>query len=612
MIAVLLKQVRLPYAYRSRLNIALDEMVQTPLSNMKDPVTAKAISAKDKSSLRSSGAIFALPDYAVVQVTGKDAERFLHAQSTSDVKGLKPGEGQMSALLDRKAHVIALFDIYLHNEKYLLLTPGNQCDTVINQLDTFKFADKVDFEKQEGILFAIQGPRARRLLMLAGAKTAKDLSQQISDLTLFEDEVTVFSRSLTGEEGYILFLKNGEKGAFSEKLRQAAASLDMVELDEKAVDAHRIEAGIVSFGIDLTEENLMPETGLDHSHVSYTKGCFLGQEVLARVKSHGAPSRGLVGLVFAESKESETQTPFALKSEVLLDSQPIAWIQSNCYSQELKKYVAIAYVKREYRVVGKTLAVTIGGKAYQVEVSLLPLISPPSSSQRARQLYEEALDRFAREKDDDETSHAESLLREALMLEPTMEDAYEALGVILSRRNRLPEAVSLMKTLVDLNADSVMAHANLSVFYMQQELIEQAEEEKAISMSIRMRMAAKEATIERQQAEEGKRLKEEATGRMDMFRQVLEIDSEDLLALSGMGNCLVTLEEFEKALPYLQKAIEVKPTHTVAYVDLARAFAGLNQKSQAAQTLEKGIEVASKRGDMMPLKQMQAQLKELA
>jgi tetratricopeptide (TPR) repeat protein len=273
--------------------------------------------------------------------------------------------------------------------------------------------------------------------------------------------------------------------------------------------------------------------------------------------------------------------------------------------------VALAYVKREYRVVGKTLAVTIGGKPYQVEVTLLPLISPPSSAQRARQLYEEALDCFAREKDDDEASHAESLLREALLLEPTLEDAYEALGVILSRRNRLDEAVSLMKALVELNADSVMAHANLSVFYMQQELIEQAEEEKAISMSIRMRMAAREATKERQQEEESKRLKEEATERMDMFRQVLEIDSEDLLALSGMGNCLVTLAEFEKALPYLQKAIAVKPTHTVAYVDLARAFAGLNQKSKAAQTLEKGIEVASKRGDMMPLKQMQAQLKEL-
>ncbi len=573
-------------------------------------MTAKTNIAKTN-ILRSTGAIFALPDFSVVSVTGPDAERFLHSQTTSDVKGLNPSEGQMSALLDRKAHVIALFDIFRQDESYLLLVPGNQAQTVINQLETFKFADKVEFEKQEGVLFAIQGPRARRLLMLAGAKTAEDLSFPVSRLTLFGSEATVFSRSLTGEDGYVLFLNIEKNDEFLKNLLHSALSIDMTELDKEGVEAARIEAGLVSFGTDLTQENLMPETGLDHSHVSYTKGCFLGQEVLARVKSHGAPSRGLVGLVFAESNESETLAPFPIKSEVLLDSQPIAWIHSNCYSQALKRFVAIAYVKREYRVVGKTLAVTIDGKPFTVEISLLPLLSPPTSSQRARQLYEEALDLFAKEKDDDETSQAEALLREALLLEPTMEDAYEALAVILSRRNRLDEAVSLMKTLVELNEDSVMAHANLSVFYMQQNLIEKAEEEKAISMSIRMRMAAKEATKERQQDEEKKRLKEEATERMDMFRQVLEIDSEDLLANSGMGNCLITLEQFENALPFLQKAIEVKPTHTVAYVDLAKAFAGLNQKSQAAQTLEKGIEVASKRGDMMPLKQMQLQLKEL-
>lgn len=564
-----------------------------------------------KSGLRTTGAIFLLPHFHLVEVTGIDAERFLHSQTTNDVKGLSIAGGQQSALLDRKAHVLALFDIFRLREKFLLLVPNNQSNTVIAQLDTFRFADKVDFEKQSGSFFAFQGPRSRKLLMLAGAKTADDLALPVSQMKLFGIDAIVFSKSLTGEEGYLLFVKEEYAKEFWSELKKAAISLDIVELDEKAVDAARIEAGLVSFGIDLTDENLMPETGLDHSHVSYTKGCFLGQEVLARVKSHGAPSRGLVGLVFADSKASKIEKPFPLRTEVLLDSQPIAWIQSNCFSPTLNKYVALAYVKRDYRVVGKTLTVTIDGNPYSVEISLLPLIAPATSAERARKLYEEALALFAREKDEDETSQAESLLREALMLEPAMEDAYEALGVILSRRNRLDEAITLMKALVDLNADSVMAHANLSVFYMQQGKIEQAEEEKAISMSIRMRMAAKEATRERQEEEEKKRLKEEASGRMEMFSQVLEIDAEDLLANSGMGNCLVVLEQFEKALPYLRKAIEVKPTHTVAYVDLAKAYAGLANKLQAAETLEKGIEVASKRGDMMPLKQMQLQLKEL-
>lgn len=575
------------------------------------PVAAKTDIQASKNSLRATGAIFALPDYAVVEVTGRDAERFLHSQTTNDVKGMKGSDGQSSALLDRKAHVLALFDVFRLHEKYMLLIASGQWEKVIAQLDAFRFADKVEFEKREGNLFAVQGPRARRLLMQAGAKTADDLALPMSELTLFGIAASVFSKSLTGEEGYVVFVDEKHSEQFWKEIQKAAPILGFVEPDEKAIDTARIEAGLVSFGVDLTDENLMPETGLDVSHVSYTKGCFLGQEVLARVKSHGAPSRGLVGLLFKDFEGCRTQVPFKLNTEILHESQPIGWIQSNCFSPSLNKYVALAYVKREYRIVGKSFAVSIDGKPFNIEIALLPFITPPTAAQRARQLYEEALESFAKEKDDDETSHAESLLREALMLEPTMEDAYEALGVILSRRNRLDEAVTLMKALVDLNADSVMAHANLSVFYMQQGLIEQAEEEKAISMSIRMRMAAKEATRERQEEEEKKRQKEEAVGRMDMFSQVLEIDSEDLLANSGMGNCLVTLDEFERALPYLQKAIEVKPTHTVAYVDLAKAFAGLNRKEEAAETLQKGIEVASKRGDMMPLKQMQAQLKEL-
>jgi len=574
-------------------------------------VTVKTDTLTAREDLRKTGAIFALPDYAVIEITGKDAERFLHSQTTNDVRGLKEWQGQMSALLDRKAHVLALFDVYRGKDKFFLLTPANQGQKVIEQLDAFCFADKVEFKKLAGRLFAIQGPRARKLLLQSGAKTADQLALAVCELNLFNQPAILFSKSLTGEEGYVIFVNDEHTQDFWQQLRETAGSLNLAELDEKAVDTARIEAGLVAYGIDLTEDNLMPETGLDQTHVSYTKGCFLGQEVLARVKSHGAPTRGLVGLIFKDSEKCSKEKPFALNTEISHDSQTIGWIQSNSFSKSLNKYVALAYVKREFRVVGKTLAVRIDNSEFEIEIALLPFISPPTAGERARQLYEEALASFANEKDEDETSQAESLLREALMLEPAMEDAYEALGVILSRRNRLEEAISLMKTLVELNADSVMAHANLSVFYMQKGLIEEAEEEKAVSMSIRMRMAAKEATKERQQEEEKKRLKEDAISRMDMFRQVLEIDPEDLLANSGMGNCLVTLEDFEKSLPYLQKAIEVKPTHTVAYVDLAKAFAGLNQKNEAQETLKRGIEVASKRGDMMPLKQMQIQLKEL-
>jgi tetratricopeptide (TPR) repeat protein len=93
--------------------------------------------------------------------------------------------------------------------------------------------------------------------------------------------------------------------------------------------------------------------------------------------------------------------------------------------------------------------------------------------------------------------------------------------------------------------------------------------------------------------------------RMEMFKQVLAIDSEDLLANYGYGSCLTDLGEPDKAIPFLEKAIAIKPTHTVAYLSLARAYKALGNAEKLAQTIEKGIEVASKRGDLSPLNEME-------
>lgn len=568
-------------------------------------------SSTNKSGLRTTGGFLQLNDCSLIEIMGKDAERFLHSQTTNDVRSLAFNQGHQNALLDRKAHIVATFDLYRGAEEnlYYILAAKAHAQSILEHLDKFRFADKVDFEIRSGAFIAIQGPRARRLLIVASGsmKSAEALTKAFSKINLFDTSALIFSKSMAGEEGYIVFVETEKAQEFLKHLSAAANDFDIIPITETELEKARIEAGIPHFGVDISGSNLMPETGLDETHVSYTKGCFQGQEILARVKTYGAPSRGMVGLIF----ETPPAEPLKPGSEALLDAQPTAWIYSNCFSDTLNKHVAIAYIKRENRIVGKTFDFEIAGKIYTAQVSLLPFFTPPAAKERAVKLYEEALAEFAKEKDNAENSHAELLLKEALMLEPSFEDAYEALGVILSRKDRLDEAIVLMKNLAELNEDSVMAHANLSVFYMQQDKKEEAEEEKAISMSIRMRMLAKEASKETKADEEKKRLKEEAVGRMEMFAQVLEIDDADLLANSGMGNCLVTLENYEKSVPYLRKAIEVKPLHTVAYVDLAKAYAGLNNTSEAEAILQQGIEVASKRGDMMPLKQMQAQLAEL-
>lgn len=184
--------------------------------------------------------------------------------------------------------------------------------------------------------------------------------------------------------------------------------------------------------------------------------------------------------------------------------------------------------------------------------------------------------------------------------------------MILSKENQLDEAVELMETLARINPDSIMAYANLSVFYLEQGGgKEKAEEAKAQSMSIRMRLAAKEAMQEHQQKEDTAKIEAEALERKAMFEQVIEIDSDDLFANNGLGNCYNILKQYQLAEPYLLKAIQIKPNHTVAYQELGRTYEGLGQTDKAIETFKKGIDVAAQKGDITPLKAMQARLDSL-
>jgi tetratricopeptide (TPR) repeat protein len=123
-----------------------------------------------------------------------------------------------------------------------------------------------------------------------------------------------------------------------------------------------------------------------------------------------------------------------------------------------------------------------------------------------------------------------------------------------------------------------------------------------------MRLAFNEANLARQNEEEQRKRQQENVERMEMFKQVLAIDSKDLLANYGLGSSLVELSRYQEAIPYLLEAISIQANHTVAYVALSSAYEALKDKDNAVRYLQKGIEVAAKRGDMEPLRKMKDKL----
>jgi hypothetical protein len=134
-------------------------------------------------------------------------------------------------------------------------------------------------------------------------------------------------------------------------------------------------------------------------------------------------------------------------------------------------------LKRDYRVPGKTFDAVIAEQKVTSMVAIMPFIRTQTNTILARKLYEESVQKFVQTPEGSEPTEAIRLLQEVLILDADLEDAYEALAVILSKHEELAPAINIMKVLADKNVDSVMAHSNLSHFYVQQGLKELAEEE---------------------------------------------------------------------------------------------------------------------------------------
>lgn len=549
--------------------------------------------------LRELAGYLPLPDYGLIEVLGPDAAKYLQARLCNDVFALSSGEGQLNALLDRKAHVLAYFSLHrASEERFILLLERSQVAAVLEQIETYHFQEKLEYRLLPWELWTIQGGLAPLFgpAMDEYAITSSDTAGGESDL--------IIKRSFSGDTGYVYAFPKESFDARVSELVARAQALNMVPIGPQALNIARIEAGQPIFGIDFDNNTLLPETGLENVAASYSKGCYQGQEVLARIRTYGAPRRGLVGLRFPLSEHPG----WNLDTPIMLGGAEAGTLASSTYSPTLGCEIALAYVQREYRVPGTQLDISIDDKRYEAVTVALPFYSADDRREKARTICDAALQEFTRGSEE----AAISQLRAALKLDPLLADAYEALGVALSRQDQLEEAIALMKQLERLDPESIMAHANLSVFYMQQGNKELAEEEKAKAMSIRMSQMAREFADQKAKEEEDRKRRAEAEQRMSMFKQVLEIDPEDFLANAGMGSAFVDMERYEDAVPFLEKALAARPTHTVAYVSLAEALEKLGNTEGAMAVYRQGIAVAAQKGNLTPMKEMQKQLDRLS
>ena len=536
---------------------------------------------------------FPLDDYQLFALTGEDIFSFLQTQTTNDVFLLENGQGQDSAIVDRKGKLIASFSLHKESDKSAwVLVESCQAERLKAHLETYIFREDVSILPSAHRLEALQGPKS--LLLLDEVLPEASVPEKSNGIQIQSGNIVLINKSLTGEEGFLLGLPGDESGRDG-LLKGGSVSC----IGEEAREILRVEAGIPLYGKDMDGKNVLPETGLEHSSVSYNKGCYIGQEVIARIKTYGAPNFSLMGLEFLDSVCPQQG------AEVLLDGKKIGLIKSVVFSPALGNFIGLAYLHKDWRSPDVELDVTIDGEVVKGKTCLLPFYQLQTRSDRSKKLLEEALEIYKTEED---LERPIEILREAIALDPKHASAYEALGVFLSRQNKLDEAIALMKRLVEIDPEEIMAHTNLSVYYMQQGRIEDAEKEKGEATALQFEKAMAEKMSERAKAKDAEKEKAERERKISMFKEVLEIDPVDEVANFGLGSVFYETKEYDLALPPLEIVIRENKDYSAAYLLLAKTLEQLNRLPDAEKTYRDGIAVASKKGDLMPLKEMQTRL----
>ena len=278
-------------------------------------------------ALRDRAAWIDLSARGKIKLTGEDRARLLHAMTTNHIQQLTPGTGCYAFFLNDKGRVIADANVLCRPDYFLLDVEPETREPLYQHLDRFIIADDVTVEDATATLatIAVEGPQAADVIQRAGAPVPE------ADYSSVDWEDMLVARlNSTGSAGFFIFTPVAEKPALIARLESAGVE----PADSEAARIVRLEHGKPRYGEDISERFLAQEANQPHA-LHFSKGCYLGQEIVERVRSRGQIHRKLTPLILDTKEPPAPGTKLENASE----------ITSAAYSPALGKVVALAYVR---------------------------------------------------------------------------------------------------------------------------------------------------------------------------------------------------------------------------------------------------------------------------
>lgn len=333
-------------------------------------------------AVREDGAgLIDLSSRGRITVGGLEAVQFLNGLITNDMKTLLEDSWMPAVFPNVQGRLVAsvrimrLKDIAAEKATcptYLVDTEAASHQSVVKVLQRFTLAGdfRVNDVTSETAQFSVQGPRADEVVQSVLGDAVTRVGEHGAEKTLWcGTEVTVVRATHTCARGFDLIVSRAD----ASRLWQALVDAGATPVDESAYEVLRIEAAVPRYGLDMDETNVVTETNLDDA-VSYTKGCYIGQEIIARIKYRGHVAKKLTGLSFAD--QVEVAAGDVIKSS---DDKDVGRITSATYSPQLQRTIALGYLKYDHLAAGTSVKVIHNGIEASAQVTDLPFIRDEQS-----------------------------------------------------------------------------------------------------------------------------------------------------------------------------------------------------------------------------------------
>lgn len=305
-----------------------------------------------------------------VRVTGEDRVKWLQSIISNDILPLTVGQGLYSSFLTHKGKMLTYFRCYLFANSVLLEDVGEIGETTFQALRKFLlYGTKAKMENcaESWGLLLVSGPKATQVVRSAFGVDVHDLRPvNFVSAQIGGQPALVIRTEETGEEDLEILLPSDAIVTTWERLMEAGGPHGIKPVGSQAREVLRLEAGIPKAGPDLNEEIVPPEANLEGKAFSLTKGCYPGQEVVARMDTYGNVRRHMVGLVLKDS----VVPPHGAK--LFSGDREVGWISSAALSPQLKSVIAFGFPLRDFATPGTTLSIDISGTRHEATVRPLP------------------------------------------------------------------------------------------------------------------------------------------------------------------------------------------------------------------------------------------------